>query len=268
MNLDTLIERFDGPGVRALVLMGSHARGDAGPYSDVDVVRFVDGPVGEDARSFLVGGRLVVVSDVTPAMVEEWFTAPEVASYVVEGVRRARALLDRGETFARVQARAHAFTWDDAMRRKADAWASREMVGWIEEVHKGLEGLRRDDPGRLLHARHGCSWGLLRVMQVQRGVLLSGENAFFDEVADAVGRDSEWARLRETAFGVAREGEPTPTLREQVVAGLRLYVVTAGLLAGVLDPADAPLVAETVRLIEHAIPAGEGISPARFREPS
>ncbi|HIC16720.1 TPA: hypothetical protein EYO77_01260, partial [Candidatus Poribacteria bacterium] len=31
-----------------------------------------------------------------------------------------------------------------------DAYASRKMVGWIEEVHKGLEGLRRKDSGRLL----------------------------------------------------------------------------------------------------------------------
>lgn len=33
---DELLPRFDGPGVGAIVLMGSYARGDPGPHSDVD----------------------------------------------------------------------------------------------------------------------------------------------------------------------------------------------------------------------------------------
>ncbi len=41
--LEQLVERFDAPGVRAIVLMGSYARGEAGPYSDIDVVRLTDG---------------------------------------------------------------------------------------------------------------------------------------------------------------------------------------------------------------------------------
>jgi hypothetical protein len=40
--LEHLIRRFDAPGVHALVLMGSYARGEAGSYSDIDVVRFID----------------------------------------------------------------------------------------------------------------------------------------------------------------------------------------------------------------------------------
>jgi hypothetical protein len=187
--------------------------------------------------------------------VENWFSAPEEVSNVIGGLRSARPLLDRDQTFARIQARARSFAWDRAMQQKADAWASRQMVGWIEEVHKGLEGLRRNDLGRLLNARHGFSWGLSRVVQVQRGVLLSGDNAFYDELADAVGWDSEWVRLRRITFGIAGENESAPSLREQVTAGLNLYVVTAEMLVGVLRPEDEPLVAETVHLIRQTLSA-------------
>jgi Nucleotidyltransferase domain len=252
-----LIERFDGPDVKAIVLMGSHARGDAGPYSDVDLVRLISGP-GElkaENHSYLIDECLVVVNDRGTAEVENWFSVPEEASNVIGGLCSARPLLDRDQTFARVHARARSFTWDASMQQKADAWASRQMVGWIEEVHKGLEGLRRNDLGRLLNARHGCSWGLSRVVQVQRGVLLSGDNAFYDEPADAVGWDSEWVRLRRIAFGIAGENEATPSLREQVTAGLNLYVVTAEMLVGSLRSEDEPLVAETVRLIRRTLSA-------------
>ncbi len=74
--------------MRALALMGSYARGEAGPYSDVDVVRFIDStgqdPAGE--VSSLQEGHLVVVSTVTPPQVEEWFSEPEKAVNVTKGV--------------------------------------------------------------------------------------------------------------------------------------------------------------------------------------
>lgn len=255
MDFITLAHRFDAPGVQAIVLMGSHARGDAGPYSDVDLVRFVEEAHGElaGAGSHLIDGVLVVVSNVTPSQVAPWFSEPAQATTTIAGLRTARALLDRDGTFAALQARAHAFVWTEAMQVKADCWASAQMVGWIEEVHKGLEGLRRREPGRLLNANFGLSWGLSNVMKVQRGVLLSGDNGFFTEVAVAVGADSLWSQLRAIAFGLTDIHGRPPSLRERVVAGLHLYAVTAELLGAALQPEHAPLVAETVALINRVI---------------
>ena len=171
-------------------------------------------------------------------------------------MRHALPLIDRNGSLASLQARAHAFAWDAEMQARANAWASEQMVGLIEEAHKGLEGLRRNDVGRLLNARFGLSWLLSRVIQVQRGVFLSGDNAFFEAVEVAVGHDTEWARLRRVVFGVEGIDGKTATLREQVVAGLRLYIATAELLVGTLRPKDAPLVTETVARIGSVLGAG------------
>jgi len=160
-------------------------------------------------------------------------------------------LIDKEGFFARLQQRAGAFTWDEDLQEKANRWASRQMVGWIEEVHKGLEGLRRDDNGRMVHAIFGCSWGLLRVMCVQRGVLLSGDNALYHEVTSSIGQDTEWTRLCQAVVG-ARD-QPA-TVRERVVAGLRLYILTAQLIGDALQAEDAPLVMETVDLIKNTLP--------------
>jgi len=65
-----------------------------------------------------------------------------------------------------------------------------------------MEGLRRNDPGRLLHARFGCSWGLARVMCVHKGVLLTSDNSLLYQVVDAVGKDTLWSLLCEQVFGV------------------------------------------------------------------
>lgn len=255
MDFITLAQQFDAPAVKALVLMGSHARGDAGPYSDVDLVRFVAESDGDlpGAGSHLQEGVLIVVSNVTPSQVEGWFIDPKAATDTIAGLRVARALIDRHATFAAIQARAQAFVWDETLQGKADLWASEQMVGWIEEVHKGLEGLRRRDPGRLLNASFGLSWGLSSVVKVQRGVLVSGDNGFFTEVAAAVGAETAWSQLRAIAFGVADVHGRPPSLRERVVAGLHLYGLTAELLGPAIQPEHAPLIAETIQLINGEI---------------
>jgi hypothetical protein len=250
-----LAQRFDAPGVQAIALMGSYARGDAGLYSDVDLVRLLAQDAGAlpDSGSHLMDGRLVVVSDVRETDIEGWFSHPEKALSHIPGLRQARPLIDRDGSLADLQHRAHTFVWNDEMQTQANAWASEQMVGWIEEVHKGLEGLRRNHVGRLLNARFGLSWGLSRVMQVQHGVFLSGDNDFFAAVQMAAGLESEWARLCRITFSIEGTGDSPPTLREQVIAGLRLYVVTAELLADALRPADASLVKQTAARIHSAL---------------
>jgi hypothetical protein len=62
--------------------------------------------------------------------------------------------------------------------------------------------------------------------------------------------DSEWVRLRRIAFGIEGQDGKAPGLREQVVAGLQLYVATGRLLGPALEPTDAVLVEQTVTLIE------------------
>lgn len=260
-ELDRFAQQFDGPGVRALVLQGSHARGDANPYSDVDILRLTDAapPPVSGGGSHLVEGRLVVVTDAAPADVEAWFERPELAVGRIPGLRGGRALLDRDGTFAAVQARAQRFAWGGEMQRRANAFAASQMVGWVEHVHKGLAGLRTGDLSRLLDAEFGLSWGLNRLVGVQRGVPLADMHSappqgWFAEVERAVGEDTEWARLRRRAFGVPPHADdPTPSLRDRVVAGLWLYAATADLLGDAIDADAAILVRDAVRLIRAAL---------------
>jgi hypothetical protein len=264
-----LIYRFDRPEVKALVLVGSYARGDAHPFSDVDLVRFTTAtaPSLPGSGSHLVDGRLVVVSDASPDEVETWFAQPELAVSRIPGLRQGRPLRDHDGYFATLQARADAFVWDQAMQARANAFANGAMVGWVEEVHKGLAGLRSGDVGRLLDAEFGLSWGLNRLVDVQRGVPLvappGGEQwsgDWFQRAEQVIGPQTEWARLRRRVFGVTGGGsDAPPALRERVIAGLWFYVATAELLADVWTPPATQLIDHAVRLVRDAL----GPGPAR-----
>jgi Nucleotidyltransferase domain len=249
LDIEALVARFDAPNVLAIALMGSYAWGNAGPFSDIDLVRFTvdDNKVPLSGATYQIYGFLVVIGDVQPAQVERWFSCPEEAVNVIRGLQQAQILRDSHDYLAALKERASRFAWDAAMQVRANAYASRQMVGWIEEVHKGLEGVRREDAGRLLNALFGLTWGLSRLVQVQRGILISGDNAFFHEVEQAVGVDSEWAALRRAAFGV---GTSRPSsLRGQVIAGLRLYVLTSQMLMDAWAEEDRLLITTTANRI-------------------
>jgi hypothetical protein len=141
------------------------------------------------------------------------------------------------------------------MRARARAWVGEQMVGWLEEVFKGLEGLRRDDTGRLLNARFGLSWGLSRILLVHYGVLLHGDNTFYDQLTEVLGEGSPWPRLRRQAFGIPIEGEAL-SLQEQVRAGLRLYALMAKMVQEALTDEQAALVEAALAEIRIAVADG------------
>jgi hypothetical protein len=249
--MNTLIARFAPEEAVGVMLAGSRARGSAGPYSDVDWVRLArdDNRLPGDG-SYLIDGRLVIVSTLSVTFVETIFSEPNVACDYVMGLRSAQILLDREGELARLQRRARDFVWDAAMQSKANLWAAEQMVGIIEEAHKGLEGLRRNDIGRMLNARFGLSWILSSIIKVQRGILLTGDNGTWDDINRAVGETTEWVRYRWAAFGIDDGSGHPPTLRGQVIAGLWLYVLTAKYLDRSLPPQEGELVRETVARIE------------------
>ncbi|MCB0183626.1 MAG: hypothetical protein KDE31_05150, partial [Caldilineaceae bacterium] len=198
---------------------------------------------------------LVVVSNYTPSTVNTWFTDPTAAVQAIAGLRQAESLWDPSGALARLQQRAHAFTWSDELQAKANRWAGEQMVGWIEEVHKGLEGLRRGDVGRLLNASFGLSWGLMGVVKVQRGVLVYSDNSAIDQVMASVGVDSRWSELCAISFGVTPEKGVPPSLRARVLAGLQLYSVTADMLRPVFAVEHAPLIVRTSERIHRELAA-------------
>lgn len=285
VELPSLLEEWKTAETVAFALLGSYARGDAGPHSDVDVVRFVDDDKREDeARTFLVGdsiGRtrgnenvndryspqpwLVVRSTVTPNQVESWFSEPGQAVNIVVGLRDGRALWDPHGLFAAIQQRAEEFKWTETLQEKADHLAGKELVGWIEEAHKGLEGLQRNDTGRLLNARFGLSWGLAWVMRLHRGVFATSDNTFFNDVIKEVGPETRWAKLLHQAFGIPTGAEnDSYSLREEVTSGLLLYCETFSLLKESLPLDDVLLIEATVQRIHRelereAMAADEGL---------
>ena len=252
LDIDELIHRFDRSDVvQALILMGSYARNEAGPCSDIDLVRFVvkGAKVSDDGTHLFQNRTLITICTVDENDYEKWFTNPYEATKWMAGLRIARVLVDRNDFFTNgLQTRARDFVWNNEMQSRANIEASRRMVGWCEEANKGLEGLRRsDDDGRLLNACHGLSWGLSEVIQIHRGILVSSDNNAFNEVELALGDNKRMIDLRRVTFGITGIN----TLRQRVLTGLQFFVLLAEQMADVWQGTDHEIIRHTVEKIHH-----------------
>lgn len=249
--LNDIVAELDNSDTLAVALTGSHVRGDATRYSDVDILRFVaELPEKASQRYMLkhIGGRLVSITTTTIIAKRTEMTRPEEAIFAVPGLRQVRVLLDRDGSLGRLRREAESFTWEP-LQAAADEYASYNLMGCAEEAHKILTGLFASDESTLAYANLGLYLGMVKAIAVQRGVLINSDNTYFQQVQDAAGRDSEWTRWFRLSAGLDRGMEHLPPAKAQGIAGLRLYCETAALLRPVLRPEHAEVVEKTLAAI-------------------
>lgn len=250
--LHTLVAEFDREDVTAVILAGSHARGTATRYSDVDFACFVRTPAQlTPKRYFVREGQLISVVTWSLDFLEEAITRPEHAIWRVPVLRDARLLLDKEGVFAVFQQRLAAFRWDP-LQEQANAWASEVLKSFGELAQKALGALLLRDDAALAYATQDLLWSLTEVVAVQRGVFIEGSNRYYALVQEATGSESAWAHFHRLALCL----EPLPADRSPAqargIAALRLYQETAWLLRDLLLPEDRQVIAQVLQLIEEA----------------
>lgn len=249
--LHDLVAEFENAQTIGLALLGSHARQDATRYSDVDIVRF-NPTLPEQAadRYTLVhwGGQLISLSTTTVAQKQKDMQDPAKAIWTVPGLRQMRILTDRNGALEGLQQQALDFTWEP-LQAAADEHASYTVMGFAEEVHKILSGLTKADESAILYGTWGLVAGLTEALLVQRGVLLTSENAYFRQAQEEVGRESDWAHYLRLAAGFELGDAELSPVEIRGIAGLHLYRETARLLHPVLDPAHLTVINFTLAAI-------------------
>lgn len=200
-------------GAEAVVLVGSHARGDAGPASDVDLLA-----IGQESylpRLTVRRGMLVSASVQPLALHRESFELPELVCEAVPGWRNALVLHDPQGLAGALVRHAREWTWAPVEQR-CDAWVAEEITARAETVLKLVAAL---DGGRLAIAaakRSLIVMSIARTLAVHRRILYGSEDRLWDLVADAMGE--RWGLAQSAALGLGDE-RFEPTCR----AALKLY---------------------------------------------
>lgn len=248
--LQRLLRELADDDTLAIGLTGSHARGDAGPHSDVDLWHFVRKLPEDRFAAYqlrIVEGHLVSISLRRLADEAALMRAPLTAIDVVPGFRQMRVLHDPQNALQRVIDEAQSFRWD-SLRAAAGDQASYELAGNAEEIGKLISALEQGDDDLALFWLHAMVFGLLRATTLGLGLLVETENRQLRQLQRAIGVDSEWSQALRAALGI-----PPADAMARARAGLRLYRATAALLEAQLRPADRPVVSATLQGIETAL---------------
>ena len=194
--LRQLVDELVDDNSEAIGLTGSHARGDAGAHSDVDVWHFVHRLPADPFAAYtlrMVQGHLVSISVRRLADEAALMRAPVTAIAVVPGFRQMRLLHDPQGALARVIEEAQAFEWA-MLQPVAAAYASYDLYGNAEEVGKLISALAQRDESMALFWLNALLPGMTRAMTLGMGLLMDTENRHFQQLQAAIGADSEWSR--------------------------------------------------------------------------
>jgi len=252
--LSALVAELDTDTVTAMVLVGSYARGDATPYSDVDVIRFVREESDRAQQKLYTyrDGRLLGIVTRTLAHYREGFTVPERAIFEVPSIREAQILVEKDEAFRVLQQEARAFVWEP-LQAAANDYASTVMMEYTEYVQKILRALLLGDELALSEMILDLLAAVTFAVDVQRGILAASGNSYFRQVYESVGLDAAWTRYHRFIAGIVSGTTERVTTQARGVAALHLYRETVQLLRPAFHPLHRDVIEQTVLVIERAL---------------
>jgi hypothetical protein len=258
--LHALVDDLAGKQTVAIILAGSHAQGDATPYSDVDMAHLVAAPLsGPDKQYYFREGHLVSVATRPLAWFRAAVTRPEHAVLCLAGLRQARILLDREGTFRAFQQELENFSWVP-LQEAANSYASSAMMHLAELAHKVLSALVRGDRLSLFEATSSLWFALTQAVAVQRGVLAVSSHTHMRQVREAVGTDAPWTRYHGLVAESDVQAAHATSVETRAIAALCLYQETVVLLRSVIRPEHREVAEQTVVTIEAALPQLRSIS--------
>lgn len=193
-------------GVLAVFLTGSHARGEADEYSDLDLSVLVASD--EFVRNDVTyrGGVLVSVERSTVPHRERAFTEPETTLWNLTSLRSGVPLHDPEGVFADLQRRAKAFTWAE-VEEQAHARAAGLVADVAEELHKVMGGLQTGESGKVAYAILGLTFALGNAALLGTGTLIPTENRYLTLARDAWD-DPVWRTTYASMVGLTAEDVP------------------------------------------------------------
>ncbi len=170
--LHALVDELNSPTTITIVLGGSYARGDATPYSDVDIVHFVTVAPSNPHRTYrYIDGRLISIATRTLDWYRTALTQPPRAIFAVPALRHARILLDKDGTFHAFQQELQTFTWEP-LQESANQYISHMIMNSAEDVHKLLSTQIRSRTSRNLCQSAECVTKVyLRQMQETTAIM-------------------------------------------------------------------------------------------------
>lgn len=250
--LQTLVAEFNNDDIVGITLGGSYARGNATPYSDINLACFYKDEASLPSQQLLYrNGLLISVNTRTVTSIHADLTRPEKAIFLA--ATRRRILLDKDGSVTELMKEIATFRWEP-LRQRAFEYASFQMMLAAELVHKILsEILRRNDLAIAFTTAKLLSC-LTEIVTVQGGVPIISNSVYYQQIEAAVGMDTAWTHYHRLVAGVDTLPANVSLITVRAVAALHLYQETIALLKPTMQPEHIAIAEQAMRVFQEAGP--------------
>ena len=250
--LQTLVAEFNNDDIVGITLGGSYARGNATPYSDIDLACFYKDEASLPSQQLLYrNGLLISVNTRTVASVRVDLTRPEKAIFLA--ATRRRILLDKDGSVTELMKEIATFSWEP-LRQKAFEYASFQMMLAAELVHKILSEILRHNDLAIAFTTANLLSCLTEIVTVQGGVPIISNSVYYQQIEAAVGMDTAWTHYHRLVAGVDTLSANVPLVTVRAVAALHLYQETITLLKPTMQPEHMTIAEQAMRVFQEAGP--------------
>jgi hypothetical protein len=246
--LNSLIASLDGPDVIGLALGGSYARNDATSYSDIDIAIVMREDTDLPPKRFILrDDKLVSVSPRHLSAVRTELTRPQRAIWIVPGLSACRILIDKTGALAEFLTELRAFQWTP-LQPAADRYAAGYLTFTTEEAFKVLGALQRSNNHAVAEATSALISSLTHLVAVQRGVMITSNYTYYQQVQASVGSESIWTAYHNLATGVTAPDVPSAqALSTRALSSLHLFRETLDLIKHTLTREQLDITKQVVR---------------------
>jgi hypothetical protein len=248
-----LVAELDADQIRGIILGGSYARGDATPYSDVDLACFVPDSFRPLRKRFLYReGHLISIALKTLAGVQQQLRDPYQALWIVPSFQQARVLLDKDGSMRQLKQLVEAFAWEP-LRTEAIEVAGSLLTGDAEFIHKLLGNSWKENFSGVAYATTKLFDGATMAMALSSAVFITTDSLYYQEVEAAVGLDTTWTHYHRLLTGATTSSEDTCSVQARGKLALQLYRETAQLLWPTLNEECRSVVEQVLTMIQQVV---------------
>lgn len=241
-----LVTELDGEEIIGITLGGSYARGEATPFSDVDMgCFFAEQAQSPPKRFFYRESHLISVASLHVSDAYARLINPPFALFL--GCSKRRVLLDKDGSVRKLQQDIEAFTWEP-LYEAANNYVSRAMTLLAEPVQKILGELYRQDRVALAYITEKLIATITEIIAVHRRMLIKSEHTYYQQVQESMGLDSSWTRLHLAAMGINVQQDEIPSFITRAQAALELYRETLVLVRAVMSSEHLAVAEQVVRM--------------------
>jgi Nucleotidyltransferase domain len=253
---DTFLEAFvaelDTDQIRGIILGGSYARGDATPYSDVDLACFMPDSFRPLRKRFLYReGHLMSIGLKTLEGVQQQLTDPYQALWIVPSFQQARVLLDKDGSMRQLKKMVEDFAWEP-LRKEAIGYAGHILTCDAEFIHKLLGNVWKGNLPGIAYATTRLFDDVTMCMALSYQVLITTDSLYYQQVEASVGLDSAWTRYHRLLIEAKPSAEDTSFIEARGKLAMQLYRETAQLLWPTLYEQRRTVIEQVLSLIEQA----------------